>query len=74
MLKLKELVESEAIGKVLSSEVVASYGLLDRESLPSGLKYFADRSIGGNPFHIGFMHREFSSNSSHLQTLLPIYT
>ncbi|KAK8079980.1 NAD(P)-binding protein [Apiospora hydei] len=44
------------IGKVLSSEVRAAGGTLDRATLPPFLKYFADRDIGGNPFTIGLGH------------------
>ncbi|KAK6852551.1 hypothetical protein PG995_011102 [Apiospora arundinis] len=44
------------IGKVLSSEVRAAGGSLDRTIMPSSLKYFTDRDIGGNPFTIGLGH------------------
>ncbi|KAK8051421.1 NAD(P)-binding protein [Apiospora rasikravindrae] len=48
--------ERTRIGKVLSSEVRAAGGTLDRATLPPFLKYFADRDIGGNPFTIGLGH------------------
>ncbi|KAK8128209.1 hypothetical protein PG984_009317 [Apiospora sp. TS-2023a] len=44
------------IGKVLSSEVRAAGGTLDRATLPPFLEYFADRDIGGNAFTIGLGH------------------
>ncbi|KAK8042566.1 oxidoreductase family protein [Apiospora phragmitis] len=44
------------IGKVLSSEVHAAGGTMDRATLPPFMRYFAQRDIGGNPFTIGFGH------------------
>ncbi|KAK7981976.1 oxidoreductase family protein [Apiospora saccharicola] len=44
------------IGKVLSSEVRAAGGTLDRATLSPFLEYFADRDIGGNAFTIGLGH------------------
>lgn len=46
------------IGKVLSSEVRAAGGTLDRTMMPSSLRYFTDRDVGGNPFTIGVGHSE----------------
>lgn len=59
VVKLKELIQEGRIGKILSSEVRAAGGSVDRETLASGLKYFADKSIGGNVFTIGLGHRKF---------------
>ncbi|WQF84656.1 Putative gfo/Idh/MocA-like oxidoreductase, NAD(P)-binding domain superfamily [Colletotrichum destructivum] len=56
LLKVRELLEEGRIGKVLSSEIKASGGSIDREILPVGLKYFAQREIGGNIVTIGFGH------------------
>ncbi|KID78855.1 Galactose/lactose metabolism regulatory protein GAL80 [Metarhizium brunneum] len=56
VLKLRELLDAGAIGKVLSVDVRAYGGTKDRETLPVGLKYFADRGVGGNPITIGFGH------------------
>ncbi|KAJ5224227.1 uncharacterized protein N7469_007730 [Penicillium citrinum] len=56
ILRVKELLQSGRIGMLLSSEVRAFGGTIDREILPMGLKYFADRSVGGNPITIGFGH------------------
>ncbi|KAK2038243.1 oxidoreductase family protein [Colletotrichum somersetense] len=56
LLKIRGLLEEGRIGKVLSSEVKAAGGTLDREMLPPGLKYFTQREIGGNVVTIGFGH------------------
>jgi predicted dehydrogenase len=56
--KLREVVNggNGKLGKVLSAEVRAYGGTNDREILPTGLKYFAQKEIGGNPIVIGFGH------------------
>lgn len=54
--KIGELLREGRIGKVLSSEVKAAGGLIDRAVVPIDLKYFTDKSIGGNIFTIGFGH------------------
>ncbi|OJJ37150.1 hypothetical protein ASPWEDRAFT_170636 [Aspergillus wentii DTO 134E9] len=58
VLKVKELLRSgdTGLGRLLSTEVRAFGGTIDREFLPPGLKYFADREVGGNPITIGFGH------------------
>ncbi|SPQ24234.1 fc8ca640-7c5f-46e2-a4a9-268dcf486eb1 [Thermothielavioides terrestris] len=56
VLKLRELLAAGAIGRLLSCEVRAYGGTNDRELLPVGLKYFAQRAAGGNPITIGFGH------------------
>ncbi|KAI8965613.1 NAD(P)-binding protein [Daldinia sp. FL1419] len=56
VMKMKDLIRSGRVGKVLSSEVRAAGGSIDRISLPTSLEYFTDRKIGGNPFTIGFGH------------------
>ncbi|KAK3306140.1 putative oxidoreductase [Chaetomium strumarium] len=59
VLKLKELLdrsEELGLGRLLSSEVRAYGGTRDREILPVGLKYFAERAVGGNPITIGVGH------------------
>lgn len=58
VVKMRELVQSGSLGKVLSSEVRAYGGVIDRQSLPTSLAYFARKEIGGNPMVIGFGHRE----------------
>lgn len=59
ILKLKKIVESKRLGKILSSEVRAYGGTNDRVILPVGLKYFAERRVGGNPITIGFGHGKY---------------
>ncbi|KAL4808002.1 oxidoreductase [Aspergillus unguis] len=56
VLKVKQVLQSGAIGKLLSTEIRAFGGTVNRDSLPPGLKYFADREIGGNPITIGAAH------------------
>ncbi|OHE98189.1 oxidoreductase family protein [Colletotrichum orchidophilum] len=56
VLKVKEILKTGRIGKVLSSEVRAAGGSLDRTHLPTGLKYFANLEVGGNIITIGFGH------------------
>ncbi|KAI1807183.1 NAD(P)-binding protein [Daldinia bambusicola] len=56
VITMRELIRSGRIGKVLSSEVRASGGSIDRLILPTSIEYFADRKVGGNPFTIGFGH------------------
>ncbi|KAK3332919.1 hypothetical protein B0T19DRAFT_113369 [Cercophora scortea] len=54
--KVKELVLSGRIGKVLSSELRATGGSNDRDVLPPGLAYFTQREVGGNFYTIGVAH------------------
>lgn len=56
VLKVKEVVRSGALGKILSSEVRAYGGTKDREVLPTSLRYFTERVVGGNPITIGVGH------------------
>ena len=51
-LRLKELLASGTIGKVLSSHVLSYGALLPRDALPEGMEYFAERKFGGNPIMI----------------------
>lgn len=51
-LRLKELLASGTIGKVLSSHVLSFGALLPRDALPVGMEYFAERKYGGNPIVI----------------------
>lgn len=57
--KVRQILGAGVIGKVLSVDVKAFGGTKDREVLPLGLKYFAERDVGGNPVTIGFGHGEF---------------
>ncbi|KAL8377440.1 hypothetical protein RB595_008223 [Gaeumannomyces hyphopodioides] len=56
VLKVRELLRQGRIGKVLSSEVMAHGGLNSRDTVPANLKYFTDKTIGGNIYTIGFGH------------------
>ncbi|KAL4949668.1 hypothetical protein BDW69DRAFT_202691 [Aspergillus filifer] len=56
VLRVKEVLHSGIIGRLLSSEVRMSGGTIDREFLPPALKYFAEKSVGGNVVTIGFAH------------------
>jgi len=62
ILKIKELVDSGRIGKVLSSTYIGSntftFGATEdmRGSLVESVKYFADRDVGGNMLTIHFGH------------------
>ncbi|KAK4210322.1 Galactose/lactose metabolism regulatory protein-like protein [Rhypophila decipiens] len=55
-LKVKEIIGSGKIGKVLSSELKFYGGSDNRDTLPEGLSYFYDRKVGGNIYTIGFAH------------------
>lgn len=68
VLKLKELVHGGSLGKILSSEVRAHGGTVDRETIVEGLGYFAEKKIGGNIFMIGFAHSKLSLNTLPLGT------
>ncbi|GKZ36206.1 hypothetical protein AbraIFM66950_007202 [Aspergillus brasiliensis] len=56
VLKVKEILRSGQLGRLLSTEVRGFGGTHDREFLPPGLKYFSQREVGGNPIVIGFGH------------------
>jgi predicted dehydrogenase len=59
VVKIKELIESGRIGKVLSVEARAFGGTNDAVSLPKGLEYFTRREVGGNIYTILFAHCKF---------------
>ncbi|WYZ43500.1 hypothetical protein EsH8_VI_001199 [Colletotrichum jinshuiense] len=56
VVKIKEIVDSGRVGRVLGSDVEAYGNLLPRDELPEGLAYFAERKVGGNPVTIAFAH------------------
>lgn len=60
VLKLKEIITSGQIGKVLSSSVSAYSPFSKRDSISEGLGYFLDKKVGGNPVIITFGHSMFS--------------
>jgi predicted dehydrogenase len=55
-LRLKEILASGKIGKVLSSTVEAYSNIYPRDSVIESLTYFADRKVGGHPVNILFGH------------------
>lgn len=56
ILKVKVLLKSGELGKVLSSSVQAYSPYSGRDSISEGLGYFLDKKIGGNPVMITFGH------------------
>lgn len=59
--KLRELLNSGRVGKLLSCSVRGYGGAKDRGSVPEGLRYFLDKKVGGNPVVIGFAHSELAA-------------
>ena len=55
-LKVRELLEQGRIGKVLSSELRITVGLMPQLGWPKGFDYFYDRKVGGNAYTIAFAH------------------
>lgn len=55
-LRLRDLLSSGIIGKVLTSEIRAFGNLMQRDTLPESLAYFADRKVGGHPINIHYGH------------------
>lgn len=79
-LRTKELLSAGTVGTVLSSEIKSYGNLLERDSLISGLSYFADRKIGSHEISIPYGHMidyvhevlgEFDSFQSRLQIQRP---
>ncbi len=61
-LKVKELIQSGAIGKVVSSDVQAYTSRGGGFSISEGLAYFLDKKVGGNPVTIAFGHSKWWSD------------
>jgi predicted dehydrogenase len=61
--KLREIIANgvggRKLGKMLSADVRAYGGTMDRDIVPDGLKYFLDRKVGGNVVVIGNGHCKF---------------
>ncbi|KAH6629587.1 oxidoreductase family protein [Boeremia exigua] len=55
-LRLKEILASGVIGKVLNSEVRAAGNLVPRDKVPENMVYFTDRTIGGHVINIHYGH------------------
>ncbi|KAI1347826.1 oxidoreductase family protein [Xylaria sp. FL0043] len=80
-LKIKEVLKSGRIGRVLSSDVRAFGNLGRRDSVSESVSYFADRKIGGNHVTIAYAHTidwvhevlgEFASFQSRMQIQRPL--
>ncbi|KAI1770041.1 NAD(P)-binding protein [Hypoxylon cercidicola] len=56
VLKLKEIIHTGRVGRGLSSDIRAYGNLLPSDTLPEGLSYFADRTVGGNHITIAYGH------------------
>lgn len=54
--KLKAVLDSGCVGKVLSSEAHLYGNLWRRDALSEGLAYFAERRVGGNGLTITYAH------------------
>ncbi|GJN74079.1 transcription regulator gal80 [Purpureocillium lilacinum] len=54
--KLKEIVSSGQLGRIISSTVVASLGNIPTEVWPEELSYYLEASSGGNEYTIAFGH------------------
>lgn len=54
--KLKSLLDSGRVGKVLSSEARIFSNIFRRDALSEGLAYFAERRIGGSGLTITYAH------------------
>ncbi|KAK5136448.1 hypothetical protein LTR08_003093 [Meristemomyces frigidus] len=80
IVKVKSLLESGVVGKVVSSEVTAATLYGGGDSISEGLAYFLDKKVGGNPVTIAFGHMidflhhtvgEYATAHSHLQIQRP---
>lgn len=60
ILKIKDLLQTGTIGKVLSSDVQAFTPGGGGEAMSEGLAYFLDKKVGGNPVTIAFGHSKCS--------------
>lgn len=56
VVKVKELIASGKIGRVVSSTVVSTFGRLPTGKWPAGAEYYLDMNSGGNCFAIFFAH------------------
>lgn len=56
--KIRQLLEQEVVGKVLSSELSAYSLTSDRHEISDGLGYFLEKRVGGNPVTIMLGHRK----------------
>lgn len=59
IVKLKELVRSGLIGKIVGSDIWACTSGGGGWEMSEGLAYFLDKKVGGNPITIGLGHSEY---------------
>ncbi|KAF2967698.1 hypothetical protein GQX73_g5875 [Xylaria multiplex] len=80
-LKLKEVLKSGRIGRVLSSDVRAFGNLGRRDSVAESVSYFTNKSVGGNHVTIAYAHTidyvhevlgEFDGFQSRMQIQRPV--
>jgi predicted dehydrogenase len=60
VVKLKEIVESGQIGKVLNSSAWVGSSILPRDAWAEGAEYYLDHKSGGNDLFIWFGHCGYS--------------
>lgn len=56
ILRIKQILAEGVVGQVYNSEVKAYGTLMQRDSLPESLTYYADRKVGGHPINIHYGH------------------
>lgn len=59
VLKVKQLLDSDRIGKVMSSTVVATFGGIPVDAWAQSAEYYLDIKSGGNVLTIYFGHRQY---------------
>jgi predicted dehydrogenase len=70
VIKVKELIQQGAIGKVLSSTLQANTIYGGGNSMGEGLAYFLDKKIGGNPVTIALGHSKSLTIACHRLALI----
>ncbi|KAK6432339.1 hypothetical protein LTR95_011490 [Oleoguttula sp. CCFEE 5521] len=83
VVKVKQILESGTIGKVVSSDLQLSSPYVERGRVSTGLAYFLDKKVGGNPVTIGLAHTldfihhvlgEYDAFHAHTQIQRPMQT
>lgn len=64
VLKLKEFVDTNAIGRVIGTSVVGSFGGVPPEAAFQSSAYYQDIKLGGNAYTIWFGHCKLPSSAS----------
>lgn len=63
IVKLKQLIQDGAIGKVVSADVTAYTPGGGGSSMSEGLAYFLKKEVGGNPVTIAYAHSEWLASA-----------